>query len=155
MREHQIAPPKGATGPRWRIGRGHGSGSGTTAGKGTKGQKSRRGVTIRPGFEGGQLPLIKRLPRLRGFRNAFRKEYQPVNIGALAAKFEDGAVITPEEMAKAGLLHDLKKPVKILGDGDLEKKLIVSAHKFSAAAKRAIEAGKGTAEEIDAATATV
>lgn len=150
MREHQLAPPHGSTSTHWRIGRGHGSGSGTTAGKGTKGQKARRGVTIRPGFEGGQLPLVKRLPRQRGFRNPFRTEYQPVNIAALEVKFEDHAEVTPESLVKVGLIRDAKQPVKVLGAGKLNKSLTVRAHRFSASAKQAIEGSKGTIHQLEA-----
>ena len=150
MREFQVTRPKSYEHKGKRVGRGHGSGRGTTSGKGQKGQKSRRGVTIRPGFEGGQLPLIKRLPHQRGFTNPFRVEYQVVNLTALD-QFESGAIVTPVELQQAGLIRSAKKPVKILGTGKIEKALMVQATKFSATAKKAIEARKGTAEEIDAA----
>lgn len=151
MREHQLAPPHGSTSKHWRIGRGTGSGSGTTAGAGTKGQNARRGLTIRPGFEGGQLPLIKRLPRQRGFRPPFRVEFQPVNIAALEEKFPAHAEITPAALQKAGLIRDAKQPVKILGAGTLKKSLTVRAHKFSASAKTAIEHAQGITHEIPSA----
>lgn len=154
MREFQVTRPKSYELKAKRIGRGHGSGKGTTAGKGTKGQKARRGVTIRPGFEGGQLPLIKRLPKQRGFRNPFRVEYQVVNLSALS-RFDDGAQVTPVELHEAGLIRSASRPVKILGEGMLEKALTVKVNKFSAAAKKAIEASKGAAEEFDAAAAAV
>jgi large subunit ribosomal protein L15 len=111
-----------------------------------------------PGFEGGQLPMIKRLPHQRGFRNRFRVEYQVVNLKALE-RFDDGAEVSPLELLKVGLVRTLKTPVKILGEGELSKRLVVQANKFSASAKKAIEDSKGTAqvivEEADAAAATV
>ncbi len=158
MREHEIAPPPGSTKRSRRIGRGLGSGRGTYAGRGQKGQKSRSGVHMPPGFEGGQLPMVKRLPHQRGFRNRFRVEYQVVNLKALE-RFDDGAEVSPLELLKAGLVRTLKTPVKILGEGKLSKRLVVQANKFSASAKKAIEGSKGTAhvivEEADAAAATV
>ena len=150
MREHEVSRPKGASRPKRRLGRGHGGGQGTYAGKGMKGQKARSGVRMRPGFEGGQLPLIKRLPHQRGFHNRFRVEYQVVNVGALD-RFEDGEAVTLERLVETGLVHTLKKLVKVLGQGELNKKLQVSAHKFSGSARQKIEAAKGSAEEIDAA----
>ena len=158
MREHELAPPPGSTKRSRRVGRGHGSGRGTTAGRGQKGQKARSGVHMPPGFEGGQLPMIKRLPHQRGFRNRFRVEYQVVNLKALE-RFDDGAEVSPLELLKVGLVRTLKTPVKILGEGKLSKRLVVQANKFSASAKKAIEGSKGTAqvivEEADAAAATV
>ncbi|MBI3744560.1 MAG: 50S ribosomal protein L15 [Chloroflexi bacterium] len=151
MREHEVHPAKGSKVERFRVGRGLGSGNGVYAGKGVKGQKARRGYTVRPGFEGGQTPMIKRLPQQRGFRNPFRIEYHPVNLEALE-RFEAGSVVTPEEMRKAGIVHDLKLPIKVLGDGDLTKALTVRANKFSASAKQKIEAANGKAEELPAAT---
>ena len=158
MREHEIAPPPGARRRTRRVGRGHGSGRGTTAGRGQKGQKARSGVRMPPGFEGGQLPLVKRLPHQRGFRNRFRVEYQVVNIKALE-RFDDGAEVSPQVMLKAGLVRTLKKPVKVLGQGTLSKRLVVSANRFSASARKAIEKTKGAtqviAEEADATAAAV
>ncbi len=151
MREHEVAPPKGfkQTQGSKRLGRGHGSGRGTTAGRGTKGQNSRTGVHRRPGFEGGQLPIIKRLPRLRGFRNRFRITYQVVNLNDLE-KLHKGATVTRESLVKAGLIRNDTSPLKVLGTGELKKALHVKAHKFSASAKDKIAAAGGTVEEIDA-----
>lgn len=154
MREHEISPPKGSKHRQKRVGRGHGSGRGTTAGHGTKGQKSRSGVTIRPGFEGGQLPQIKRLPRLRGFRNRFRVEYQPVNTEDFE-RFDAGATVTPEDLLKAGLIRRLDEPVKVLAHGDITRALTVKAHKFSAVAREKIAAAGGSVEEINATAAAV
>lgn len=147
MRLHQLKPSPGATHARKRIGRGHGSGQGTTAGKGTKGQKARAGGGVRPGFEGGQLPIIKRLPHKRGFTNIFRVEYTVVNVGMLE-RFDDGTEITPERLAEAGLIDSAKHLVKVLGDGDLTKKLTVHAAKFSATARSKIESTGGSAQEL-------
>jgi large subunit ribosomal protein L15 len=130
------------------VGRGNGSGHGTYSGRGCKGQKVRSGNNkMRPGFEGGQLPLIKRLPRKRGFTNIFRTEFSAVNTGALSA-FESGSEVTPETMLAAGVIKSLKLPVKVLGDGDIDRPLKVRAHKFSASAKAKIEAAGGTIEEV-------
>lgn len=147
MREHEIAPAKGAKRERVRVGRGLGSGLGTYSGKGQKGQKARSGMHLNPGFEGGQLRLIKRLPEQRGFRNYFRVEYQVVNVAALD-RFDAGAEVTPLEMLKAGLVRNLDTPVKVLGEGELSKALKVRANKFSASAKQKIAAAGGAAEEI-------
>jgi len=129
------------------VGRGNGSGYGTYSGRGCKGQKVRAGYKMRPGFEGGQLPLIKRLPRKRGFTNIFRTEYSTVNIGALNI-FASGSEVTPETMLAAGIIKSLKNPIKVLGDGDMDRPLKVRAHKFSASAKAKIEAAGGTIEEV-------
>ena len=153
MREHEVAPPRGARRDRTRVGRGLGSGLGTYAGKGVKGQKARAGVRMRPGFEGGQLPMVKRLPEQRGFRNPFRIEYQVVNVASLD-RFDAGAEVTPADMLKAGLLRDLKRPVKVLGEGELTKAVKVRANKFSTTAREKIAAAGGAAEEIVASAAT-
>ncbi len=147
VRQNDIAPAPGSRKPAKRVGRGDGSNRGTYSGRGCKGQKSRAGYKMRPGFEGGQLPLIKRLPRKRGFTNIFRTEYSTVGVGALAA-FESGAEVTPETMLAAGIIKSLKQPVKILADGDIDRPLTVRANKFSAAAKAKIEAAGGQAEEV-------
>lgn len=153
MRQNEIAPPAGAKRKRKRVGRGNASGYGTYAGRGLKGQKSRSGNKMRPGFEGGQLPLIKRLPQKRGFVNIFRKEYSIVSVEKLNS-FEPGSEVTPEKMLAAGLVKSLKQPVKILSDGEVTHPLTVKANKFSAAAKAKIEAAGGKAEEVEyAATA--
>ncbi len=147
MQAHQLRPPKGATHARKRIGRGNATGQGTYAGKGLKGQKARSGNDIRIGFEGGQLPLIQRMGRKRGFTNRSRVAYQPVNLARLAS-FEARAEVTPESLHAAGILKDTAAPVKVLGGGDLDRALTVRAHRFSAEARRKIEAAGGTAEEI-------
>jgi large subunit ribosomal protein L15 len=135
------------------VGRGNGSGHGTYSGRGSKGQKSRSGYSRKPGFEGGQLPLIKRLPRKRGFTNIFRTEYSVVNIGKLNM-FEAGSEVTPESLMAAGVVKSLRQPIKILADGNISRPLVVKANKFSAAAKAKIEAAGGRAEEVgDAAKA--
>ncbi len=145
-----LRPPKGATHHDKRRGRGMGTGSGRTAGRGEKGQKSRSGYRSRPGFEGGQMPLHRRLPK-RGFTNVFRKEIVVVNVESLN-RFNDGERITPERLVEAGLLKGIKDGVKILGDGELKKKLTVVAHLFSQKAKAKIAEAGGVAEQIPAAT---
>ena len=145
MRQNELAPPQGAKRGKRRIGRGVGSGHGTTAGKGTKGQKARAGYSRRPGFEGGQLPLVKRMPEKRGFTNIFRTEYAIVGVGSLN-RF-DGEV-TPQRLVEERLIKSLRKPVKVLGNGELEKPLVVKADKFSQTARNKIEAAGGKAEEI-------
>ena len=148
MRQNELYPASGARRPRKRVGRGDGSGHGTYSGKGSKGQKSRAGSGPRPGFEGGQLPLIKRLPRKRGFVNIFRREYTPVNLGRLNV-FEAGSEVTPEKLVEMGVVKSLRAPVKILAMGELNHSLVVKAHKFSAAAKAKIVAAGGEAEELE------
>jgi len=129
------------------VGRGNGSGHGTYSGRGCNGQKSRAGYRMRPGFEGGQLPLIKRLPRKRGFTNIFRTEYSTVSIGSLN-NFEAGSEVTPEKLVEAGMVKSLAKPIKILADGDINHPITVKANKFSASAKAKIEAAGGKAKEV-------
>jgi large subunit ribosomal protein L15 len=146
MKLHELRSPKGARKPRRRVGRGLGSGRGTTAGKGTKGQKARSGGGVPPYFEGGQLPLVKRLPYRRGFVNPNRVGYQPVNLDGLA-RFEADSVVGPDELVAAGLLDD-RELVKVLGDGELPHALTVRAHRFSKAARERIEAAGGKVEEI-------
>ena len=135
------------------MGRGDGSGHGTYSGRGCKGQKSRAGYKMRPGFEGGQLPLIKRLPQKRGFVNIFRIEYSLVNIGKLNV-FDSGSEVTPEKLVAAGLVKSLRYPIKILAEGDIKYPLVIKANKFSAAAKAKIEAAGGKAEEVGHAAKT-
>ena len=147
MRQHELAPALGARTNRKRVGRGNGSGHGTYSGRGSKGQKSRSGFRIRPGFEGGQLPLIKRLPRKRGFTNIFRVEYSVVNIARLNM-FEAGSEVTPESLVAAGVVKSLRQPIKILANGSLNRSLVVRVNRFSAAAKTKIEAAGGKAEEV-------
>jgi large subunit ribosomal protein L15 len=148
MRLHELSAPKGATRDRIRIGRGHGSGKVKTGGKGTKGQKARAGGGVPPYFEGGQLPLIRKLPYRRGFRNPFRVPFREVNVRDLAA-FPDGSTVGPEEFDIAGVLRGKTGPVKVLGQGDLTVKLTVRAHKISAGAREKIEAAGGTFETIE------
>jgi large subunit ribosomal protein L15 len=142
---HDLAPASGATHYRKRVGRGPGSGHGKTAGRGNKGQQSRTGYRHQRGFEGGQMPLHRRLPK-RGFTNIFRVEYDIVNLRDLAA-FDAGDAVNPEILAAARLTRK-NRPVKILGDGELQKALTVSAHKFSASAKASIEKAGGRCEVL-------
>lgn len=151
VRQNSIAPAPGSRKDRKRVGRGDGSGNGTYSGRGSKGQKSRAGYKMRPGFEGGQLPLIKRLPRKRGFTNIFRIEYSTVSVGKLSA-FESGSEVDLEKMVAAGLVKSLRKPVKVLADGDIKHPLMVKANKFSASAKAKIEAAGGMVEEVEYAS---
>lgn len=147
MRQDELSPSPGSKKSRKRVGRGDGSGHGTYSGRGCKGQKSRAGYKMRPGFEGGQLPLIKRLPRKRGFTNIFRVEYSVVNINRLNV-FESGSEVTPEKLVAAGVVKSLRYPIKILAEGDIKHPLTVKANKFSAAAKAKIEAAGGQVEEV-------
>jgi len=147
VRQNELAPPAGAKRKRKRLGRGFGSGRGRTAGKGTKGQKARSGYKVRSGLEGGQLPLIKRLPKKRGFTNIFRTEYEFVNVGRLN-RFQPQSEVTPQRLVEERLVRSLKKPIKILGDGELQKPLIVRANKFTETARKKIEMAGGKAEEI-------
>ena len=142
MKLHELRPAKGATQRKKRVGRGPGSGLGKTAGKGHKGGQSRSGYSLRPGFEGGQMPLVRRVPK-RGFNNEFRVEYAVINVGVLAAL---GKAVTPELLAERGLVHPGKK-VKVLGDGELQAAVTVTAHKFSKSARAKIEAAGGRCEE--------
>lgn len=146
MRLHELQPAAGSRQERKRKGRGIGSGLGKTAGRGHKGQKSRSGGGVRLGFEGGQMPLFQRLPK-RGFTNIYRKEYAIVNLEKLN-RFEDGTEVTPELLIETGVVSKEKAGIKILAKGTLDKKLNVKAHKFSTAAKEAIEAAGGSAEVI-------
>ncbi len=147
MKLHELSPAAGSTKERKRIGRGAGSGQGKTAGKGHKGQKARAGRGMRAGFEGGQMPLQRRLPK-RGFNNIFRKEIVAVNVADLNARFEDGAVVDVESLMQAGLVKNSFDGIKILGNGELTKKLTVKADAFSESAKQKIEAAGGNAEVI-------
>ena len=144
MKLHELQPAAGSTTAARRLGRGVGSGLGKTSGKGHKGAKARSGGGKRPGFEGGQMPLYRRVPK-RGFTNNFRVEYATVNVGALEV-FENGATVTFEELKKAGLIKKTLDGVKILGNGELTKKLTVEAAKFTETAKQKIEALGGKAE---------
>ena len=146
MKLHDLKPAVGATTAPKRLGRGVGSGLGKTSGKGHKGAKARSGGGKRPGFEGGQMPLTMRLPK-RGFTNIFRKEYVAVNIDRLEM-FEDGAVVTPVTLIEYGIIKNVQDGVKILGNGEITKKLTDQANKFSESAKQKIEAAGGKAEVI-------
>ncbi|CUL65020.1 50S ribosomal protein L15 [Listeria monocytogenes] len=146
MKLHELKPSEGSRKERNRVGRGTGSGNGKTSGRGHKGQKARSGGGVRLGFEGGQLPLFRRIPK-RGFTNINRKEFAIVNLDVLN-RFEDGAEVTPELLVETGIIRNEKSGIKILSNGNIEKKLTVKANKFSAAAKEAIEAAGGKTEVI-------
>src|SRR5580765_867496 len=143
-----LKPPKGAKHAKKRIGRGQGSGNGKTAGRGHKGAKSRSGFKFKRGFEGGQMPLHRRVPK-RGFHNPFRVEYDVVNLDTLGERFEAGAVITPDSLREAGLLAGGARLVKVLGRGDIAKAFTVHAHKFSGKAAEKIAAAGGQAQAIE------
>ncbi|MBP9989663.1 MAG: 50S ribosomal protein L15 [Ruminococcus sp.] len=147
MKLHELSPAPGSTKERKRIGRGPASGQGKTAGKGHKGQLARAGRGMRAGFEGGQMPLQRRLPK-RGFNNIFRKEIAIINIASLEAKFDNGAVVDVDSLKAAGLVKNSFDGIKILGNGDLTKKLTVKADAFSESAKQKIEAAGGNAEVV-------
>ena len=145
MKLHELSPAAGSTAPAWRKGRGPGSGNGKTAGKGHKGQNARSGGGVRPGFEGGQLPLYRKLPK-RGFYNRFATVYSIVNVEALNA-FEDGAVVDLEALTEKGIIRKEYDGLKVLGRGEITKKLTVKAKIFSASAKEKIEAAGGKVEQ--------
>ena len=147
MKLHQLSPAPGSTSERKRIGRGPASGQGKTAGKGHKGQKARAGRGMRAGFEGGQMPLQRRLPK-RGFNNIFAKKIAIVNLSALDAKFEDGAVVDIDALIASGLINKQRDVVKVLGNGEITNKLTVKVNAFSESAKAKIEAAGGKAEVI-------
>ena len=147
MKMHELAPAFGSTKEAKRIGRGHGSGQGKTSGKGHKGQKARSGKGMRLGFEGGQMPLQRRIPK-RGFNNIFAKKVVSVNLGTLNSKFEDGAVVDVKALTDAGIVKNSFDSVKILGNGKLDKKLTVKVTAFSESAKAKIEAAGGKAEVV-------
>ncbi|PIU23336.1 MAG: 50S ribosomal protein L15 [Chloroflexi bacterium CG08_land_8_20_14_0_20_45_12] len=147
MKQNELKPPIGAKHRSKRVGRGDGSGHGSYSGRGSKGQKARSGGGVRLGFEGGQLPLIKRLPENRGFTNIFRVECNIVNAKNLNV-FPPGSEITPKELFQAGLIKSLELPTKILGDGDIRHSLSVKANKFSATAEKKIIAAGGKVEKI-------
>ena len=147
MKLHELAPAAGSTKENFRKGRGAGSGNGKTAGKGHKGQNARSGGGVRPGFEGGQIPLSRRLPK-RGFNNVFAKEYAIVNIETINNVFEDGAVVNAETLLANGVVKKLFDGVKVLGRGEITKKVTVQAKKISDSAKAKIEAAGGTCEVV-------
>ncbi|MCC8042544.1 MAG: 50S ribosomal protein L15 [Oscillospiraceae bacterium] len=144
MKLHELSPAAGSVKDVKRIGRGHGSGNGKTAGKGHKGQNARSGGGVRPGFEGGQMPLTRRIPK-RGFNNIFAKAYSTVNVSQLD-KFVDGTVVDAELLKASGIIKKVNDGVKILGNGELTKNLTVKANAFSASAKEKIEKAGGKAE---------
>lgn len=146
MKLSEMKAPVGATRKSKRKGRGYGSGLGKTAGRGMKGQNSRSGGGVRLGFEGGQMPLYRRIPK-RGFTNIWRKEYAVINLADLN-RFDEDAVITPELLLESGVINKLNCGLKVLGGGELEKKITVKAHKFSKTASEKIEAAGGKAEVI-------
>ena len=146
MKMHELAPAFGSTKEAKRIGRGHGSGNGKTAGKGHKGQKARAGHGMRPGFEGGQMPLQRRIPK-RGFNNIFAEEWEAINLSALEV-FEDGATVDAAALADKGIIKKANLPVKVLGNGKLTKKLTVKLNAFSASAAEKINSVGGKAEVI-------
>jgi large subunit ribosomal protein L15 len=146
MKLHDLRPDDGSRKKRKRVGRGISAGQGKTAGRGTKGQGARSGGGKGPYFEGGQLPLVRRLPFKRGFTNIRKVYYNPVNLGRLSEMFEAGSEIDPAVMVEVGLLKKVSDPVVVLGDGDLTGSLTIKAHRFSAVAKQKIEAAGGTAE---------
>lgn len=148
MMEHQVSPPPGARRSRKRVGRGDSAGGGSYAGRGMKGQKSRSGPGLRPGFEGGQMPLIKGLPMKRGFHNRYKTYYALVNLDTLQERFEAGARITPETLHRLGIVRRTRLPLKVVGDGDLNQAITVAAHKFTASARAKIEAAGGAVEEL-------
>ena len=147
MNLHELSPAAGSNTKAYRKGRGAGSGNGKTAGRGQKGQWARSGGGVRVGFEGGQMPLVRRLPK-RGFNNIFAKPLESVNVSVLEAKFEDGAVVNAQALLENGILSKCEYGVKILGDGSISKKLTVQASAFSASAKEKIEAAGGKVEVV-------
>lgn len=149
MKLHDLRPDPGSKKKKTRVGRGYSAGQGKTAGRGTKGQGARSGGGKGPYFEGGQLPLARRLPFKRGFTNLFRIEYQEVNVVDLAERFDAGDEVTPQTLAAKRLVRDADAPVVILGNGELDKKLTVRAHRFSGSAMRKIENAGGKVEKLE------
>jgi large subunit ribosomal protein L15 len=151
LRQNDLTPPPGAKHARKRVGRGLGSGHGCFSGRGQKGQKGRAGPGVHPYFEGGQLPLHRRLPGKRGFTNIFKTEYSVVNIAKLSA-FKAGSLVGRDELTNAGLVRSTTRPIKILGTGDLDRALTVKADGFSVTAREKILAAGGTVEEVGSGT---
>jgi large subunit ribosomal protein L15 len=147
VKEHELFPAPGSTKERKRVGRGDASGHGSYSGKGLKGQKARAGGRVRPGFEGGQNPLIKKLPQKRGFVNPFRVEYDVVNVGALN-QFDADTVVTLELLVAARLIKSIERPVKILAGGEIDRALTIKINRITPAARDKIEAAGGKVEEI-------
>jgi large subunit ribosomal protein L15 len=150
MKLHELRPPEGAKKDRKRKGRGISAGQGKTAGRGTKGQNARSGGGVRPYFEGGQLPLVRKMPFARGvgFSNPWKMEFKPVNLGRLDRYFEEGDEVSPEALAKVGIIKSSRELVVILGEGEVDRAYVVRAHRFSASAREKIEAAGGTVEEL-------
>ena len=146
MKLHDLRPTDGSTKKRKRVGRGTGSGKGKTSTRGTKGQNSRSGGGVRPTFEGGQLPLVKRLPKLRGFTNRFKVHYIPVNLDILNQLFDNNTDVTPESLATVGLLGNAKDPVVVLARGEVAKPLHLKVHRISATARQKVEAAGGSVD---------
>jgi large subunit ribosomal protein L15 len=146
---HNLKPAPGSRHAKKRVGRGHGTGQGTQAGRGHKGAMSRSGFKFKRGFEGGQMPLHRRIPK-RGFHNPFRTEYAVVNLDALVSRFPEGADVTPDLMRSIGLVRDARLPIKVLARGDVAKKLTVHAHKFSGKAAEKLAAAGGTVHVVGA-----
>ena len=149
MQNHTLSSAGSKTRKRKRIGRGDASGNGSYSGKGMKGQKSRSGGGVRPGFEGGQLPLIKRLPSLRGFTNIFKTQYHAVNLDTILKMYPNGGDVSPGTLVETGVLKDQKLPLKVLGRGEINVNLKESAHKFTKSAKQKIETAGGTIQVIE------
>jgi large subunit ribosomal protein L15 len=150
MELHELRPAKGAKKTRKRVARGTAGRGGKTAGRGTKGQNSRSGGGVRPYFEGGQLPLVRRLPHKRGFTNIFRRSYSVVNLERLSG-FRKNSKVGPEALVKAGIIKSASELIKVLGRGELKRPLTIAAHKFSATAREKIEAAGGTVVELESA----
>jgi large subunit ribosomal protein L15 len=150
---HNLVAPRGARRKKKRVGRGEGSGMGKTSGRGMKGQKARKSGNVRPGFEGGQLPLARRLPK-RGFTNIFRKEYTVINVGRLAERFDSGATVDPASLVQTGLLAKVSLRVKVLGEGDVAHPLALRVHRISASAREKIEKAGGSVEVLEAKATT-
>ena len=148
MQIHDLFPAPGSRKEKKRVGRGHGSGHGGRSGRGNKGQGQRAGGTKGPGFEGGQTPLAMRLPKLPGFKNRNRVEYSIVNVSRLSGLFADGDTVDAEALVTAGVIRSVATPVKVLGDGELDKKLVVKVDKVSGSARAKIEACGGTVETL-------
>ncbi|MEZ4674130.1 MAG: 50S ribosomal protein L15 [Caldilineaceae bacterium] len=149
MKLHDLRPSKGATQERKRVGRGTGSGKGKTSTRGTKGQNSRTGGGVLPVFEGGQIKLVKRLPKLRGFNNRFKVYYTPINLDTMDGVFESGSTIDAEALVSVGLLGKLANPIVVLGRGEITKPLHVKVQRISESARKKIEAAGGTVEILD------
>ena len=147
MKLHELRPAEGATRKRKRVGRGIAAGQGKTAGRGTKGQNARAGGGVRPYFEGGQLPLVRRLPQMRGFTNIFKVHYTPVNLDRLHG-FAAGDEVSPTTLAEAGIIKSAREPVVILGRGELDRPLTIKAHRFSTGARDKIQGAGGSAEVL-------